>query len=367
MNNDKKISIIFIIPSLSGGGAEKVICTIARELNKEKFDISVALVTTRNAVHRDLLPDYIKIIDLKSTRVLFSLPKIVFLLWKKKPNILFSSVGHLNLAISLIMAILPKSTKYIARETGTVSKIIYDLKFSTLWTLGYKLFYPKYDLIICQSQYMKDDLSKNFLIAPKKMIVINNPIDVDNILELALESTPEIAYRRNNINLVSVGRLSHEKGYDILLNTISLIHNHDIHLNILGDGPMKKQLEKQSIDLGISEKVSFLGYVKNPYPYIKLADALIMCSRHEAFSNVVLEALTCGTPVIATPSPGGIHEVLDNINECHIVKEISAEALADCIINHNFKNRVDKNAISPYLVKKIIHKYEEEIVKNVLI
>jgi glycosyltransferase involved in cell wall biosynthesis len=138
---------------------------------------------------------------------------------------------------------------------------------------------------------------------------------------------------------VAAGRLAAEKGFDLLIEAIALLSDPRIHLTILGEGPLRGELEALARERGVSERVRFAGFQANPYVFFAKASALVMSSRFEPFPNVVLEALACGTPVIATPAPGGILEILEGRPGCAVAHEISARSLADAIAQYRFGDR----------------------------
>ena len=99
---DSRQRVLFLIPTLRGGGAERVIVTLLKYLDHSKFRLTLAVVDTRNAVFLDDLPDDVEFIDLGCRRVRYVLPKIVPLIWRRKPNVVFSTLGHMNLALAIV-------------------------------------------------------------------------------------------------------------------------------------------------------------------------------------------------------------------------------------------------------------------------
>ena len=163
----KKISIIFILPDLETGGAERIVTTIANHLDREKFEPKILLLRKEGG-YLDFLKEDVEIIDIKTPRIRHSLMPILKEIRKRKPDIVFSGFGEVNAYLAMFIKFFPK-TKFIARETNVVSQHVTrkEIRFF------YK-FYNNYHKIICQSDDMLNDLIENFKIKKEKIIKINN-------------------------------------------------------------------------------------------------------------------------------------------------------------------------------------------------
>ena len=184
---DCRVSILFLIPSLQGGGAERVIVNLLRHLDRRKFHLILGIVDTRDAVFAKDVPDDVEVVDLKCSRVRYAMPKVMGLVWKRKPNVVFSTLGHLNLALAILRPLLPNGVRYIARETIIVSMLSSAYSIPFWWGWAYRRFYCRYDTVICQSQDMRNDLIENFGLSQNKAVVINNPVDIEQIRKRTLE------------------------------------------------------------------------------------------------------------------------------------------------------------------------------------
>jgi len=244
-------------------------------------------------------------------------------------------MGHLNIALAAAIPLLPQKTRYVARETFIVSEQIRSSAFWASWGWAYRYLYPRFDQIICQSAYMRDDLAANFFIPASKLTVINNPLDIDRIKNLAQQPLklplPNTLERQSTgiVKLVAAGRLSREKGFDILIEAIALSSLRQLSVTILGRGPLLETLQALARSKGVEHQVRFIGFQENPYAFMARADAFVLCSRHEGFPNVVLEALACGTPIIATPAPGGVKEIAHATGGVQLASAVSGEALSN--------------------------------------
>lgn len=355
MGNLKKISIIFILPDLETGGAERIVTTLANHLPREKFEPKMMLLRKEGG-YLEFLKEDVEVIDLKTQRIRNGLKPILSEIRKRKPDIVFTGFGEVNAYLSMFLKLFPK-TKFIARETNVVSQHVTrkEIRFF------YK-FYNNFHKIICQSDDMMNDLLENFNIKKEKLVKINNPVDFD-FIENKLEASikPE-SFNSDYRNIVAVGNLSARKGFDNLLKVFSHLKNEKILLHILGDGRDKEILHQLKTDLGL-ENVIFHGQQKNPYQYLKFADLFILSSRYEGFPNVLLEAGACGTYSLANNCPGGISEIIQpEINgeiadiENH---ELFAEKVLEVLEKSHDASAI-KNSIKSRFSKEIIlNKYED--------
>jgi glycosyltransferase involved in cell wall biosynthesis len=213
---------------------------------------------------------------------------------------------------------------------------------------------------------MLDDLVDNLGLDNLHATVIHNPVDVGRIRQLAGQPLCDDGLWFENakdsmvLRVVAAGRLVEEKGFDLLIEAVGLLNDDRIRLAILGDGPQRASLERLASDRGVKDRVRFVGFQANPFAWFARADVFVLSSRYEGFPNVVLEALACRTPVIATPAPGGTREILEQIPECRLAKAVSVQALADAIRQWGYVRRVPvpEEVVEPYRLSTVIGRYE---------
>ena len=355
-------TVLFLIPTLTGGGAERVIVTLLRHLDRSRFQLTLAVVDSRQAVFRGDVPDDVEFIDLGCTRVRQALPKIIRLIWRRRPDVVFSTLGHLNLALAMLRPLLPRQTRHVARETIVLSHNLPSLSWPSAWAFAYRHFYGRVDRLICQSDDMRTDLVDGFGFPATRAVLIHNPVDVPRIQMLARQAIGmDAAWSSAPLRLVAAGRLHPQKGFDVLIEALARLDRSDWRLLLLGEGESRGELENLARKSGIAGRIDFAGFKPNPYPYFAHAHAFVLSSRYEGLPNVILEALACATPVIASPAPGGVRTLLQDVPGCRIAQDMSAAALAAELAAFMPGVSVPEAVLAPYAIAPILAAYEREL------
>lgn len=256
--------IIFLIQNLEGGGAERVIVNILNNLYKNKFKSTLFLVENRGSYLNSLNKKIeIKIFNnfLKKRKLdfLLNLFKIFYILNKKKETILFSQY-HQGKILGLIAPIFFKNRKIIYRETNISQEInnVNESSIKILDRLFYKYGIKNFNKIIVQSLDMKKMLLSIDNSLERKIILINNPVDIEFIEEEIKDK--KIIKDDKKLNLITIGRLSTQKGYDLLINTLVKIKNKNFVLRILGIGKEEEKLKKLVKESNLQEQVFFFRF-----------------------------------------------------------------------------------------------------------
>ncbi len=355
----KRKRILFFLPFMNGGGAERVILTLLKHLNRKKYE-PILVMLRKEGRYLPLIPDDIKVIDLQATQARYAIFKIIQVIKETQPDIVFTTLAYLNLIIAMLRPLFSKNIIFIARESNTVSVRNKREKYPRLFDWLYKKVYKNFDFIVTQAKFMRDDLIDNYGINRDKLVTIYNPVDIENIEKKAQQYIDGLS--DDQYNLLAVGKLGYQKGFDMLLSIMTKLDER-YHLTILGEGSDKEHLEQQIKKLHIADRVTLAGFSDNPYAYMKRADLFVLSSRYEGLPNVVLEANACELPVVAFDSPGGTAEIIDEGMNGFLVAPFDEKEFASTIEKaRNF--HFDKEAImietkENFAIEKIIKEYEK--------
>ena len=355
--------ILLLIPSLDGGGAQRVVELLVRHLSYKQFEVHLGLVT-QASVQDGRFPRGVKVHILGANRVRSSVWRLWVLIRKIKPDLILSGIYHLNFIVLLLRPFLPHTIRIFVRQNGTVSAA---LRFGgqpwfTLWI--YRLLYRRADRILCQSKAMATDLATELRIPLRKITVLPNPLDMEAIQKAALG---QCQWPGAGPHLLAVGRLAPEKGFDLLLRAFAGVRSRfpTADLAIAGAGPEEAALRSLASDLEIKHAVRFLGYVEHPERYFSGASVFVLSSHHEGMPNALLEAAAAGLPLIATPAAGGIVELLSEQKGCWLTANDSVEALGVSLLtalsNLQPGERFIHSFMDPFRLENSIQSYTELI------
>ena len=301
--------ITFILPNFSGGGAERVVVNFIVGLHQQKVDVEIIVFNNNGPLASDI-PKGVTIHNLKTDTLRRSIFPLIGKLRSLNSRVIFSTFGYINVALLLFRFFLPKETKIWIREANLPSISLPNNPRPKLMNILYRLLYKKSDRLICTSERMKNEFILDFFIPESIIIILPNPVDTEMIKS---SISPIERFDNGGVCYVASGRLTYQKGFDQLLRWFSALNNKTATLVILGDGDDKSKLIQQSNDLNIQDQVKFIGFCNNPWRWYAGADVFLLSSRWEGLPNVVLESLTCGTPVIATSESGGIAEIASQV------------------------------------------------------
>ncbi len=321
--------VLFVTASLGGGGAERVFSTVLAHLDRSRIRPELALIRRRGA-YLGQVPADIPIHELGGKRLPGAIWPLYKLLWTLRPDVVIATLTHVNIITGLLTRLVPYRPRLVLRETNLPSLNVQRLDAPKLMAALYGLAYNRADSVLCQGAYMAADVA-TWGVSRQRLRTAENPLDIAEVTRLAAGENP---YSSDRFHLVACSRLSWEKGVDLLLDAFAIAceNNDALHLTLVGSGPEEAALKVQATRLGIAGRVDFIGFIDNPYPYLRHADVMVLPSRFEPFSNAVAEALALGTPVLAFDCPGDTTRLIDEGINGWIVPPEQTGPLADKMV-----------------------------------
>lgn len=289
---------------------------------------------------------------------------------KYAPDAVISNMKPQNINLSIAKLLIGSTnTKFIGVERNP------DLQFRygqgrVFFRKIMKKLYENLDCIVANSKATKEDLKKSFFVSDENIYVIYNTLDFKEVEQKADESiSPEEESIFDKKVVINVGRLTGQKGQDLLLEAFSKLDMNQYNLLIIGEGNSLESLQEVCKILNIEKNVFFLGHKGNPFKYIKRADVFALTSHYEGFGRVVLESIALETPVVAFNSIGGHNELLEN--ECGILVEYKnikkfAAGMEEVTNNNELREKIVRNSyksLDNYSLEKHIEQYIELILK----
>lgn len=345
--------ILFILPSLKAGGAERVVSFLAKNLDLNVFEIKIAVVGfKKDAVYN---VDDLEVIFFNQNRMLNGVYALYKLIKNENPDIVFGTIRHVNILLGFYNLIF-RNVCFIVREASVMSTM---LKFSNakqqIPNFLLKFLYNHLDAIVCQSNDIKKDLINQLGIKESKLTTINNPITQIEQLSISKSKFSDL------INFITIGRLSEEKGHERILKGLAKVKNYSYSYTIIGSGPLELKIKDLANELGILDKVKFTAHTSKVLDFLSNSDFFIQGSYVEGFPNAVLESCSVGTPVIAFDCPGGTKEIIeDGINGFLAVTEDDfAKTLQNLNEIQMFERAiVQESVLTKFSSQKIIKEYE---------
>lgn len=327
--------VLYLIPNLAHGGAEKVLVNLANNMDKTKFDVTVQTLFDVG-VNRQYLNS-----DVKYIGGFKRMPRgNTYVMKLFSPEKLYKHFIRDNYDI-IVSYLEGPTARIVSGCTDPNTKLVswihieqHTKEFASKSFISYKEAldcYSKFDRTVCVSDTVKDDFESIFD-TKKPVEVLYNTNESEKIKKLSDEKVDDVDFSKDTINIISVAKIVPSKGYDRLMKIHKKLIEENIksHIYILGIGEEKEKYEKYLTENNLTDTFTFLGYRDNPYKYVKKADLYVCSSRREGFSTAVTEALIVGTPVVST-NCSGAYELLGKNNEYGIVTDNNEDALYEGI------------------------------------
>ena len=313
-----KKRLAILIYSLASGGAERVVSTLLPYL-KDRFDVTLVLM---NETIFYPIPEGTRVVYLERSdaeepgwRKLAKLPLLGrrYARWLRENRIdiswsLMSRPNYVNVLAKIFSS--PAATVIGERAMPSL-QYGYPGVASRINRFLIRTLYPRADLVLANSEGNRRDLVERFAIPKRKTAVVYNPFDLARIRALCAEENPASGEERP-FTFITMGRLDVGKNHRMLIEAFAKMGEESCRLEIIGEGPLRSELERLVRQYDLEGRIRFLGRQANPFVRMAAADCFLFASRHEGFPNVLVEALACGLPVISTDCPSGPREILDD-------------------------------------------------------
>jgi len=325
--------IVFLLPSLAHGGAQKVFLEIAHYLAGKGFNVILVSLDREgellNRIQSNLEVVYLDK-GLKGRRIKrivqwFRLHRFVA---KRRVTNVVSTLTGMNI-FTLSCFLFAKKVNITIREANSLENNPSLLIKSLMW-----LLYPRANKVIFTSEYVKMQLLQWRRMERIQVEVLPNPIDIEKIRVQAGKPLQNDGGRvSGKYRVIAVGRLVKQKGFDVLIDALAIARKtEDIKLVIVGEGPERTYLEEKIKRLQLVDDVMLVGYKANPYPYISSSDLFVLSSRWEGYVNTVIEAMALGVDIVATDCKSGPGKLLQEKLNYHLVPVESPGKLAEAIL-----------------------------------
>lgn len=354
--------VLFFLPDLDGGGAQRTMVNIVNRLPREKFDPTLAVARADGPARQWLDPE-VKLVDLGTERLRRSVLPLRGLIRRRRPAAVIATIVDANIAAAMATAGLASKPALVLRETNS-HRARDDLGAIRRTLAGWA--YRRADAVVALSSGVEAELAADFGLDAGHVTTISNPVDVEAVRARASAAPTAAAATesRGEPTLIAVGRLHRQKGFDVLIRALAMLKNPKVRLIVLGEGAERDALGGLAAELGVAERVSFAGFVDDPYTWLARADLFVLSSRWEGFGHVIVEAMAAGTPVVATNCPHGPGDIIDDGKNGRLVPPEDATALAaaidDLIADPSARTRLAAHAaatVSRFGIARIVDQY----------
>ena len=345
--------IAIALPSLGGGGMERVQIHLAKEWIDSGIDVDLIVGRFSGPLCEEVPPGVRIFTVSRKTPFLFPVGLASYLL-KNHPRYLLSAGTDVNVVALILNRLFNRNGHtvvtihtHLSSDLQSKNGLARFTARASIWFLKRTLHYAQ--AVVAVSNAVAEDFKSIFNPPMDKVHVIYNPVMTAESTRRLDEPLTDCPVPTDDPWVLFVGRLDHAKGLDVLLSSFELVSKDAAaHLIIMGDGPLKERISAAISGSTLRERMHLVSFQTNPLPWMRQADVLVLPSRHEGLGNVLIEAMACGTQVISTNCPGGPREILDGGRYGQLVPVGDAGSLAIAILN-TLSNRV---RISPTLLRK---------------
>lgn len=352
---------------LGGGGAERVMVNLSKGFCDQGLEVD--LVLTRSGPRQYEIPNGIHLVDIGAPRIYAALPGIIRYLRRAQPDIILSAGAAVNVTVLLAWRLALSQARIVVSEHTSqieATKNARDWRQRALPAF-IRTTYPWASAIVAVSKGAADDLVQIASVPRQKLHVIYNPVVSHELFVKSEEPVNHPWFGEGEPPVIlGAGRLTAEKDFATLIRAFALVRKErPARLMILGEGKDRPKLEALVRELGLEEGVALPGFVDNPFKYMKRAAVFVLSSKWEGLSNVLVEALACGCPVVSTDCPSGPAEILENGKWGRLVPVQSPEALAEAILETLRRPIYGTERASDFSLQRAVNEYLKLLEKDV--
>lgn len=329
------VDISIFVPSLRGGGAERVMVTLANSFVERGLKVDLVLANAEGPYLSEVSPN-VNIVNLGSHRVLASLPGLVRYLRKVRPESMLSALSHANVIAVLARMLARVNVRLVVSERSNLSM---SSRQPRNWRGRAVLplmrwVYRKTDGVVTVSKGVADDLAKTINLPRDQINVVYNPVVTSELFKKAKAPLSHPWLGRNKPPVIlGVGRLTPAKDFSTLIHAFARVRSQwECRLVILGEGELRKELETLIQTLNMQEDVQLLGFIENPFAWMSRVQLFVLSSRWEGLPNALIQAMACGVPVVSTDCASGPDEILEGGRWGKLVSVGDVEALTEAIV-----------------------------------
>jgi glycosyltransferase involved in cell wall biosynthesis len=345
--------IAFFLPSVRGGGAQRVVVNLLQGLSERGVPADLVLAVAEG-VFLDQLPAAVRLVDLRAPRLIRSLVPLVGYLRRERPRYLVSSMSAANLIALWAARLAGRRTPVMVTVHNTMSRSTFaeGALSGRLASRLMRTFYPWADSVAAVSRGAADDLARTTGLIRQKIHVIYNPVITPALLAMAREAPdhPWLGPGQSPV-VLGVGRLTRQKDFPTLIRAFAEVRRHGpARLIILGDGEDRSALEALVGELGIAVDVALPGFRENAMAYMARSALFVLSSAWEGLPTVLIEALAVGTRVLSTDCPSGPREILGDGALGALVPVGDVPAMATAILRelHRPRRAIPEGALQPF-------------------
>jgi len=368
MNSTEKRLAVYL-PSLRGGGAEQSMLRLAEGIARRGCAVDLVLAQ-KEGPYLAGISQTVRVVDLKASRALNSVPGLTRYLRRERPDALLSVLDYTNVLSLWAHRLAGVPTRTVVNEQNTISNSSKNSAQRRQQVMPWfvKHFYPWANIIIGNSEGVIDDLMQVTGLPRNRLSLIYNPVVTPELIARVEEPLDHPWFEPGELPVVlAVGRLTVQKDFPTLLQAFARVRqNSPARLLILGEGPDRPKLEALIKELHLTACVSLPGFIDNPYIYMKKAALFVLSSRWEGLPTVLIEALFCGAPIVATNCPSGPREILQDGRYGRLVSVGSVTELAQEIeagLSGKIQSPPEKSW-RPFELEPIVDKYIDVLMSS---